>query len=221
MKEQINNKLAVSSQVIFWGSLWGITEATLGYFAHLLVPLPGIVGFLFFPLGLYFMMRAYDLTGQVGVIFGTASVAASIKLLDLFLPGLNPIYTLNPAVSILLEGLVVFIAVGLMQRAHKKFSDWRFSDFLLISGIWRIGFLAYSLVLYCFAVSPLLVQAGTVVLARFVLLESLVNAFIITVFVKVKAPWTAFAFLTNRLKPIWVAFVFSGAVVLQIVLASV
>ena len=44
--------------ILFWGSMWGLTEATAGFFLHLwAVVLPGLPGFLMFPIAFYFMFK--------------------------------------------------------------------------------------------------------------------------------------------------------------------
>ncbi len=104
MKKQIET-------VLFWGSLWGLEEATLGHVLHLL---PFSIGWLFwFPLAYLFMFLAYQKTGNAGSVLWTAVIAASIKLIDLLLP-IRIDKVINPTVSILLEGAAVFLLIKVL-----------------------------------------------------------------------------------------------------------
>lgn len=91
---------------LFWGSLWGIWEATVGYVVHL-VHVPGWPGLFMAPAAFYFMSRAFAETGKIEGVFSTACVAAGFKLLDLFIPGRGPQAVINPALAILFESLML------------------------------------------------------------------------------------------------------------------
>lgn len=177
-KEAIKKWMVVS---VFWGALWGFAEATLGYLAHLVLLIPGIAGFIMFPIGFYFMTRAYRETGKLASLFSTAAVAASIKLVDLFLPGLSPIKTINPALCILMESLVV---IALFKAVKFDLGKIRFKEALAAAAGWRIAFLAYSSLLFVFSVSGEFFQGGIVPVLRFLLLGSIVNAVLITVYLQ-------------------------------------
>ena len=99
----------VTLAVLFFGGIWGINEATLGHLLHFLPT--GISGTIMFPIGFYFMFNAYKATGKQQAIFYTALIAAGIKCMDVFLPGTGVANVANPAVSIVLESLVVFAFV--------------------------------------------------------------------------------------------------------------
>jgi hypothetical protein len=166
---------------LFWGALWGIAEATIGYLAHLVVILPGMAGFIMFPIGFYFMTRAYKSTGKPGVLLGTAAVAAAIKLVDLFLPGLTPIHTVSPAICILTEA----VAVGLVFKlSNLEPVQFRFREALMASAGWRLGFMFYSAVLFVLSLSGEFVQLGLDHMLRFLLLGSVINAVVIVAYLK-------------------------------------
>jgi hypothetical protein len=179
MNRETIKKMAVIS--IFWGALWGITEATLGYLAHLILILPGIAGFFMFPIGFYFMTRAYKETGKAVTLFSTSAVAAGIKLIDLFLPGLSPIKTINPAVCILMESLVVILLFKVM---NVKRGSFRLREAFAASIGWRLGYLFYAFLLFVFSISREFFQMGAEHILRFLLLESIINAVIITAYLK-------------------------------------
>ena len=216
MKRETVTKIAMVS--LFWGALWGIAEATLGYLAHLITVIPGIAGFIMFPIGFYFMTRAYKAVGKTGVLFSTAAVAASIKLLDLFLPGLSPIKTINPALSILMEALAVMVVFKLLDGSRVEAGGFRFRDALAASAGWRLGFLFYSSLLFVFAVSEEFIQMGLVHLLRFMLLESVINALIIVGYLKMEKllKWEKWSFADVR--PVIACSVFAAAILLKSVL---
>lgn len=94
--------------LLFWGSVWGICEASFGFVLHrAAIALPGLPGALMFPIGFFCMVAAQRATGLRAAPFLAAVVAASIKSVNFILPGMDPIRVVNPALSILLEGLAV------------------------------------------------------------------------------------------------------------------
>jgi hypothetical protein len=113
--------------MFFWGTLWGIWEATAGHAAHF-IRVPGLPGFIMFPAAFFFMSRVFLRSqgtsqgggtespgkarspfrrGQPESIVMAACIAASIKLLDVFIPAQNIQAVVNPAQAILLESLAV------------------------------------------------------------------------------------------------------------------
>lgn len=100
MKERAS---AVSAALVF-GSLWGLAEATAGHALHAL-RVPGLAGFLMFPLGFFLMSLAAARAGRPYAAILTSAVAASVKLVDLLIPGVDVMAVLNPAQAILLQGL--------------------------------------------------------------------------------------------------------------------
>lgn len=104
----MKNKTAIL-MILLMGALWGIAEATLGYVLHFLPH--GMSGMFMFPIGMYFMYNAYKKSNKTQAVLWVAMIAASIKLIDLVLPTRSPMSVVNPAISILLEGLVVFAFV--------------------------------------------------------------------------------------------------------------
>jgi hypothetical protein len=216
MKKETVTKIAMVS--LFWGALWGIAEATLGYLAHLISVIPGTAGFIMFPIGFYFMTRAYKAVGKTGVLFSTAAVAAGIKLVDLFLPGLSPIKTINPALSILMEALAVMVVFKLLDGSRVEAGRFRFRDALAASAGWRLGFLFYSSLLFVFAVSEEFIQIGLAHILRFMLLESVINALIIVGYLKMEKllKWDKWSFADVR--PVLACSVFAAAILLKSVL---
>jgi len=106
---------------LFWGSLWGLAESTLGHILHLL-RIPGLAGFVMFPMGVFFMTKAYQDSKSLNMILTTSVVAASIKLSNMLFPGTNPLDVLRPAIAIICESLVVFVLISSLRMlfAHMK-----------------------------------------------------------------------------------------------------
>ncbi len=216
MNRETIKKMAVIP--VFWGALWGIAEATIGYLAHLVLILPGIAGFFMFPIGFYFMTRAYRETGKIATLFTTAAVAASIKLVDFFLPGLSPIKTINPAVCILMESLVVIL---IFKVVNFEKGTLRFREAFAVSIGWRLGFVFYSFLLLVFSISGEFFQMGVENILRFLLLESIINAVIITAYLKAEKSlgWNKKRLFAGAGLAISFA-AFTAAILLKFILAS-
>ncbi len=110
-------KLDVTT-IIFWGATWGIVEATLGWFLHFM-HFKGEVMILY-PIGLFCMMMAAKQSGKSSAIIQVAIVAALIKLTNLFIPSSASVFrTINPAIAIILEGLVSWGFFAYVQKQTK------------------------------------------------------------------------------------------------------
>ena len=176
------NKKAI--QIVYWGSLWGIAEATLGYVLHIAaIQLPGVPGFVMFPVAFYFMRKAYLSTGKPGVVFQVALVAALIKGCDFLVPGNIPIRILNPALSILLEGLAVAVVFA---YAEKRETAVGFASVFSMGVLWRAVFLFYLFLISLIDLPATLVTDGLQVSLRFLLLESFVNATLMFAYLKIE-----------------------------------
>lgn len=128
-------------QVLLWGGLWGISEATIGYLTHLL--LPGMGWAFYFPIAYGFMRMAYSQTGKSRVVLYCAILSAAIKLINLpMTPRLD--YVLNPAVSIVLEGLAVGLAFRWVCGKNRPMIRFGLLP-LLTSALWRMLYLVYLL----------------------------------------------------------------------------
>ncbi|MGE5373040.1 MAG: hypothetical protein ACM3QZ_13775 [Solirubrobacterales bacterium] len=129
--------------IVFWGALWGLTEATVGYFLHLL---PVNIGWLFwFPIAFFFMARAWRDSGRPEAAFGAALLAASVKLTNLM--NAVPVdRVINPAAAIVFEGLGVYAVFYLLSRSKQ----WRRNPLTLsfaASLAWRALFAVYLLLI--------------------------------------------------------------------------
>lgn len=106
-------------EVVFFGSVWGILEASLGYVLHFLPTL--LSGTVMFAIASFLLYRAYRRTQSKTALFTIGVIAAAIKALDFFLPA-HPVYgyvkVINPMFCIVVEALV--LAVLLPVLVQKK-----------------------------------------------------------------------------------------------------
>lgn len=176
------NKKAI--QIVYWGSLWGIAEATLGYVLHMAaIQLPGLPGFVMFPVAFYFMRKGYLATGKADAVFQIAIVAALIKCCDFLIPGNIPIRIINPALSILLEGFAVALAFAYAERRKAAVG---FASVFSMGVLWRAVFLFYLFLISLIDLPAALVTDGLPVSLRFLLLESCVNAVLMVAYLRIE-----------------------------------
>ncbi|MBP6909634.1 MAG: hypothetical protein KBC18_04310 [Candidatus Saccharicenans sp.] len=103
------------SAVIFWGSLWGLAEATAGYLLHLL-KVPGLAGAVMATIAFYFLNRLYQQTGSAEAVVFSSFLAAGLKGLDLIFSPLSFMDIINPAQAIIIEGLLAALALQVLSR---------------------------------------------------------------------------------------------------------
>lgn len=130
---------------IFYGALWGIVEASLGYLVHL----TNISStFVLLPIAFFFMRQVYKSTGKISSIIVISIISASIKLLDIF-TGIRLDKVINPAISILLESCafagLVFSVKKLEEKKNINILQ-KYSLIFIMNTVWRV---AYCLYLMC------------------------------------------------------------------------
>lgn len=174
--------------VVTFGALWGITEATLGYLLHLggrVLGIPGLAGFLMFPIAAFFMYQAYRASGRPEAPLMASAVAAASKAASVALPTVSWLFVVNPSIAILAEGLaltlflVVFPSVArtIDRSAPSVTSVASVAGGALGAAIfWRLLFLLAVLVL---PVQKGILMKGPGALRSFVGVESLVNGMVI------------------------------------------
>ena len=132
--------------IIIWGAIWGIFEATVGYLLHLVSF--GYSWLIWYPVACFFMTNVYRKTGKLSSVFFVGLLCAAIKMLNLFLPGRID-KVINPAISILFEALamaaVVFAANHLLNGKEKSPFIKALMALSMNTG-WR---LLYILYLFC------------------------------------------------------------------------
>ncbi len=104
------------SIILFYGSIWGILEASLGYALHFLPAL--ISGSIMFPLVTFILLRAYANNKSKSDLLWIAMIAASIKSINLFMPAINIWKTINPMICIVLESLMVIAVVSVLNKEN-------------------------------------------------------------------------------------------------------
>lgn len=163
--------------VLFWGAMWGIGEATIGNLIHLgSIALPGLPGFVMFPVAFYFMRKVYLETKEPKAVFYASAIAAAIKLIDFLVPGYMAIRIINPALSILIEGLAVALVFAYCERNERVFG---FLEGFSAGISWRSLWLIYMFIISLFELPAALITDGIIVSLRFLMVESFVNAILI------------------------------------------
>lgn len=126
--------------MIFFGSIWGIIEATIGYVLHLNILPPFLAGSLLFPFAMLLLSKAYQVTQSRLSILGIGLIAALIKGVNLFLPYTNVFKIINPMIMIVMESLLVFVVIQAFQKA-----SWpkRLGYIVFASIGWRLVMVLY------------------------------------------------------------------------------
>lgn len=163
---------------LFFGGLWGLLEATLGYVLNM-IPY-GLSGCIMFPIAFVILTKAYTKTGSTKVIYFTTVIAASIKLTNLVLPFLHPVKVINPAFAILLEGFAVGILIAKTMDKEKEIKP---AGILVASMSWRVIYFAEVLVLYYLDLPSRMIEQGTSAIMEFFTF-GVINAIIIILYVK-------------------------------------
>lgn len=112
---------------LFWGSVWGLGEATLGHLLHL-ARVPGLPGLVMAPLAVLVMGRAAARSRSAAAVFLTGVVAAGFKFLDLFLPGTDLLAIAHPVQAILLEALAGAVWLSLVKIKKPETSPFFYSS---------------------------------------------------------------------------------------------
>lgn len=163
------------SSVIFIGAVWGIVEATVGHFLHLFTM--GIGWMLWFPIAFFFLNSVYRMTHKASCMLTTAIIAAGIKMIDIFYsPRLD--YVINPAASIILEGLAVF---AVYQYLNYKYNQDKLNviSILLACAGWKVLYICY---LFFLPESWINISClrGMIPFAKFFFFETIMNTLLIS-----------------------------------------
>ena len=107
--------------ILVFGSIWGFLEATLGGFLHMIIfPNKGAI---MSGIGIAIMASALAIYRKPAVLPGIGIVAASFKLLDVWLFSLPAasIHIINPAMAIIFESLAFgLVAVFITNKIAKN-----------------------------------------------------------------------------------------------------
>lgn len=141
----MNKKIKLFTQILFYGSLWGLIEATLGHVLHF-IPIT-IAGSIMFPIAGFILYKAYQKTESKAAIFYIGFIAAMIKSVDFLLPQISIYKTINPMLSIMLEALAVVLVVTMITS--KKPAN-KYLALPIASISWRtlfIGWMTFQFIL--------------------------------------------------------------------------
>ncbi len=127
--------------LLFFGSIWGLLEATLGYALHFLPIL--ISGSIMFPLAAFILMMAEKKLKSPWSLMWIGLIATSIKSINFLMPGLLPIKTYNPMIAIMIQSLVM---VGVVIIAKKSPQGITMLALGLVSFLWRGLFLVNNVI---------------------------------------------------------------------------
>lgn len=131
--------------IIFFGSIWGIIEATLGYLLHLLPVSIYISGTVLFPLVTLILYKAYKQTNSKSALLAIGGIAALIKAVDFFMPFGSPFKIINPIYSIIIESLLVLVVISVLDKDNLTS---KIKALAIASIGWRVLYLAYNGVQY-------------------------------------------------------------------------
>ncbi|MGL5562866.1 MAG: hypothetical protein ACRDCN_09620 [Tannerellaceae bacterium] len=126
------------SSIILLGSIWGMIEATLGWTLHIL-HFPGS-NLILYTIAVTIMMLAILNTKKASSAFMVALVAAIIKLTNLVIGTIPPFWVINPAVSIILEGLSFYLVYVILQKGKLILSSRLYLSSLFILFVSQVVF---------------------------------------------------------------------------------
>ncbi|MBU1141980.1 MAG: hypothetical protein KKG64_05590, partial [Firmicutes bacterium] len=161
--------------ILFFGAVWGILEATLGYVLQFLPPL--VSGSVMFPIAATLMIITYQNTKSKSAMIYVAAIAASIKAINFFLPGLPPIKTYNPMIAIMLQSLVMVVFLPLIE---KKPLALKVTGIALVGLSWRMLFLGNIAINHALTAFPFVQLASLSNMAEFVLYLGLMEALVLS-----------------------------------------
>ena len=141
-KKPMNEKLRFFLDVLLFGSIWGILEATLGTILHL----PFIEGVkmyfssstIMIPLAFLLMTMCYKRTGKLYSVVLMGILAGLIKLSTGFVLPFN-VYVYCPAIYIVVEALAMFGALAVF-RPDKVLSLKTFGSFVLANTTYMLSY---------------------------------------------------------------------------------
>jgi hypothetical protein len=119
MNIQDGRRAGLLGSALWYGAIWGLAEATLGHALHL-ARVPGLPGLLMVPVAVAIMGRTAARSRGAAAVFLAGAVAASFKLLDLFVPGTDLSALSRPIQAILLEALAGAVLVKGMRWGKRE-----------------------------------------------------------------------------------------------------
>jgi len=102
--------------ILLFGSVWGMLEATLGVFLHVIHFM--LKGAVMLSLGAFLMstaLRTYQPKNRIRFLLGMGAIASLLKGFDMFIVGPGPM-VFRPMISILIEALAFGAVLTAMHR---------------------------------------------------------------------------------------------------------
>lgn len=106
--------------ILIFGSIWGMLEATLGVFLHMIHFMPK--GAIMFSLGAFLMstaLRTYRPKNRIRFLLGIGAVASLLKGFDIFIVGPGPM-VFRPMISILIEAMAFGAVLTVIDKIRLK-----------------------------------------------------------------------------------------------------
>lgn len=180
---------------LFFGGLWGLTEATLGYMFHM-IKIPGLPGFLMFPAALFFMVKAYEAGNKVSVVFLSSLVAASFKFLDLMIPPHDLWTVVNPAAAIICESLALILFLSIWEKQKL----WDLRSLWSVAVGWKISYGLFLIPLGFLFRGESFLLLESVRLFRFFIVESFLQGLVIYLWIQKYAGFSFMKHYFRRMK---------------------
>lgn len=146
MEQKLSTKMIF--QVLFWGALWGIVEATLGTILHLpAFDAPGIYlcsSTIIIPIAYCLMANCYKRTGSFYSVYLMGVLAGVIKLTTAFIVGfINRVYM--PAIYIVVEALAMGTALAVFKPKN-VLSLKTFASVVIANTVYQFMYLVIRMV---------------------------------------------------------------------------
>lgn len=175
------NKKQYVITILFYGAMWGLLEATVGHLLHF-IPAT-IAGSIMFPIASLVLYKTYQKTSSTRALFYVALIAAAIKSVDFLLPALSIYKTINPMISIVLEGLMVVAVIGMItsQQQTMQIGGW-----MTASISWRVLFVLWMGLQYVLTGNLAPFIADTTLLLQFVLVSGVISGLFTVVMIEIE-----------------------------------
>lgn len=199
--------------VLFFGAIWGILEATVGYVLQFLPPL--VSGSVMFPIAAALMMITYQNTKSRSSMIYVAAIAATIKSINLFMPGLPAIKTYNPMIAMMLQSFVLAVFVPLFK---KNSMPTVLTSIALVGISWRILFLGNIAINHALTDFRFPQLANLSSMFEFVLILGIMEALVLGVIHMIYSALKQKVTFSFKLNAVWSLSTFVFAVILTIFL---
>ena len=142
----MNSKLRLFLDVLLFGSIWGILEASLGTLLHL----PAFSGAgIFFKTSIimvtiacFLMAMCYKRTKSLLAVIYMGLIAGALKFTSAFIIGFNT-YVYTPAMYIVIESLAMTASLAVF-RPNKVLSTKTLATFILASTTYQFSYIIFS-----------------------------------------------------------------------------